>query len=207
MISIVYCTATSPVLLSLKIGAQSGSGVSPITIPEAWSPVFLMQPSSLSASSKSFVNLGSSLYGISCPPSGIFSVGGLKQSLSLAFGLSGTQAFSMFTSLRGISRIRPTSAIQFFGLRVPNVTMCPTFSGWYKSWVCLMMSCLKSKSMSTSKSGIETRSGLRNRSKISPNLKGSMSVIPMQYATREPAPEPRPGPIGMYGFFTLLTLS
>ncbi len=45
-----------------------------------------------------------------------------------------------------------------------------------------------------SMSGIETRSGLRNRSNISPNAIGSRSVIPIAYDTIEPAADPRPGP-------------
>ena len=51
-----------------------------------------------------------------------------------------------------------------------------------------------SSSKSMSISGILMRSGFRNRSKISPYLIGSMSVIPRQYATRLPAADPRPGP-------------
>jgi len=50
---------------------------------------------------------------------------------------------------------------------------------------------------SMSKSGAETRSGLRKRSNSRPKRIGSMSVIFRQYATMEPAPEPRPGPTGM----------
>ena len=50
---------------------------------------------------------------------------------------------------------------------------------------------------SMSKSGAETRSGLRKRSKSRPNRIGSMSVILRLYAMSEPAPEPRPGPTGM----------
>ena len=50
---------------------------------------------------------------------------------------------------------------------------------------------------STSKSGIDTRSGLRKRSNSSLNSIGSMSVMRIAYATAEPAPEPRPGPTGM----------
>ena len=43
-------------------------------------------------------------------------------------------------------------------------------------------------------SGIEMRSGFRNRSKSNPYLIGSTLVMPRQYAAREPADDPRPGP-------------
>ena len=52
-----------------------------------------------------------------------------------------------------------------------------------------------------SKSGIDTRSGLRKRSNSSAYSNGSMSVILSEYATSEPAPEPRPGPTGTPLFF------
>ena len=48
-----------------------------------------------------------------------------------------------------------------------------------------------------SKSGMETRSGFRNRSNSRPNRKGSKSVMVRDQATSDPAPEPRPGPTGM----------
>ena len=50
---------------------------------------------------------------------------------------------------------------------------------------------------SMSKSGIDTRSGLRKRSKSSAKRSGSRSVMVSDQATTEPAPEPRPGPTGM----------
>ena len=40
-------------------------------------------------------------------------------------------------------------------------------------------------------------SGFKNLSNISPYLIGSISVIPIAYATIEPAPDPRPGPTGI----------
>ena len=43
-------------------------------------------------------------------------------------------------------------------------------------------------------SGKETLSGLRNLSKRRLYLIGSTLVIPIQYATAEPAAEPLPGP-------------
>ena len=48
-----------------------------------------------------------------------------------------------------------------------------------------------------SKSGMDTRSGFRNRSNSRPKRRGSRPVMVSDQATSEPAPEPRPGPTGM----------
>ena len=50
---------------------------------------------------------------------------------------------------------------------------------------------------SMSKSGMLTRSGFKKRSNRSLFAIGSMSVMRIEYATSEPAPDPRPGPTGM----------
>src|SRR4028119_1523471 len=50
-----------------------------------------------------------------------------------------------------------------------------------------------------SKSGIDTRSGFRKRSKSRPKRIGSRSVMVSAQAATEPAPEPRPGATGMAG--------
>jgi len=55
-----------------------------------------------------------------------------------------------------------------------------------------------------SKSGIEILSGFRNLSKIKLNLIGSISVIDRHHATKEPAPDPLPGPTGILLFFAHL---
>ncbi len=55
-----------------------------------------------------------------------------------------------------------------------------------------------------SKSGIEIRSGFKNLSKIKLNLIGSTSVIERHHATRDPAPEPLPGPTGISLFLAHL---
>ena len=60
---------------------------------------------------------------------------------------------------------------------------------------------------SISKSGIETRSGFKNRSNNKLYSKGSKSVMPRLYATTEPAPEPRPGPTGTPLFLAQLIKS
>jgi hypothetical protein len=51
--------------------------------------------------------------------------------------------------------------------------------------------------MSVSMSGIDTRSGFRNRSKSRSYWSGSMSVMRRAQETSEPAAEPRPGPTGI----------
>ena len=46
-------------------------------------------------------------------------------------------------------------------------------------------------------SGMDTRSGFRNRSNRRSKVSGQTLVIPSAYATIEPAAEPRPGPTGI----------
>src|ERR1700732_2517636 len=59
-----------------------------------------------------------------------------------------------------------------------------------------MTSSRRSWQKSMSKSGIDTRSGLRNRSNSRPKRSGSRSVMVSAQATTEPAPDPRPGAAG-----------
>ena len=58
-----------------------------------------------------------------------------------------------------------------------------------------------------SKSGKDILSGLRNLSKIKLNLIGSKSVIVNAQATKDPAPDPLPGPTGILFFFDHLMKS
>ncbi len=58
-----------------------------------------------------------------------------------------------------------------------------------------------------SMSGMDVRSGLRNRSNSSPSRIGSRLVIPSAYATSDPAAEPRPGPTRMPTFLAWRTRS
>src|ERR1051325_184725 len=62
----------------------------------------------------------------------------------------------------------------------------------YFSWTWRITASRRSWQKSMSKSGIETRSGLRKRSKSSPKRNGSRSVMVSAQATTAPAPEPRP---------------
>ena len=52
-----------------------------------------------------------------------------------------------------------------------------------------------------SKSGIESLSGFKNLSNKSPCSIGSSAVMPIAKATKEPAPDPLPGPTGTSLFF------
>ena len=97
--------------------------------------------------------------------------------------------------------MRAASLIACLALIRPKVAIWATFSAPYFSVTYLIVSPRRWSSKSMSKSGIEGRSGLRNRSKKSPCSSGSRSVIFNAYATIEPAPEPRPGPIRMPLFF------
>ena len=47
---------------------------------------------------------------------------------------------------------------------------------------------------------MEILSGFKNLSKIKPNLIGSKSVMDKHHATKDPAPDPLPGPTGILLF-------
>ncbi len=66
---------------------------------------------------------------------------------------------------------------------------------------------LPSSSKSISISGIEILSGLRNRSKSKSYFMGSILVMPRQYATADPAADPRPGPTETPIFLAVLVKS
>lgn len=66
-----------------------------------------------------------------------------------------------------------------FALMVPNVAMNETLSAPHFSVVYLMTSARRSSGKSMSMSGMDARSGFRNRSKISPCGIGSRSVMPI----------------------------
>ena len=96
----------------------------------------------------------------------------------------------------GKPKTLPTSLITILAFNFPNVTIWATLSLY------LLFKYSKTKSLfssqkSISKSGIDILSGFKNLSKIKLNFIGSTSVIERHHATREPAPEPRPGPTGI----------
>ena len=87
---------------------------------------------------------------------------------------------SLSVSAYGKSSAFPTDFITPRAAIVPNVTICVTESCPYFSWTYSMALYLSAYSKSTSISGIDTRSGLRNLSKSRLYLTGSISVIPVQ---------------------------
>ncbi len=89
---------------------------------------------------------------------------------------------------------RAESLTAALALIVPKVTIWATRSAPYLRVTYRMTSPRPRSSKSMSMSGIDTRSGFRNRSKTSPCSTGSSPVMPSAYATSEPAAEPRPGP-------------
>ena len=96
----------------------------------------------------------------------------------------------------GMPMARATSLMTLRALRFWNVAIWPTLSLPYFSATYAMTSSRRDMQKSTSKSGMLTRSGFKKRSNRSPYGIGSSSVMPSEYATSEPAPEPRPGPTG-----------
>ncbi len=101
------------------------------------------------------------------------------------------------TSPYGMSSARPTSFTAAFAAIVLKVMICATWSRPYFCCTYSITSPRRFMQKSMSISGIDTRSGFRKRSKSNSFCSGSMSVISMQYATSEPAADPRPGPTGM----------
>ena len=101
------------------------------------------------------------------------------------------------TSPYGMSSARPTSLIAAFAAIVLKVMICATWSSPYFCFTYSITSPRRFMQKSMSMSGMLTRSGFRKRSNSSSCCSGSMSVISMQYATSEPAADPRPGPTGI----------
>ena len=97
------------------------------------------------------------------------------------------------TSARGIPNARPTSRIAPFRAIVLNVTISEQYNPGLVNIYCLTsLILLGGKSVSISLN--DTRSVFIKRSKLSPCLILSISVIPRRYATIEPLQEPRPYP-------------
>ncbi len=107
----------------------------------------------------------------------------------------------------GNSNTRPTSRIIAFDDMVPKVTIWLTASAPYFSRTYSITRPRLLWQKSISKSGIDTRSGFKKRSNSKAYFKGSRSVILSEYATNEPAPEPRPGPTGQPFSFAQLIKS
>ncbi len=115
---------------------------------------------------------------------------------------SGTSFAIRSTSPKLMPSTRPTSRIAAFACSFPNVMICATrFPVWPSpSYLRRTYSITWSRprmQKSTSMSGIEIRSGFKNRSNRMSYSSGFTPVIPSEYVTRLPAEEPRPGPTGM----------
>ena len=189
------CVALSSAVL---IGTQSDIASRQIIMPQACTPVFLTLPSSITAyfsvleSSGSLEAAASRSSGIAAIAFGRFILGTFPSGPSGS--LSGMSLHRRLLVSRGSFCTRATSFSASFVAIVPYVIMCATFSKPYFFVTQLSTSPRPSSSKSTSISGRLMRSGLRKRSKSRSYLMGSICVIPRQYATAEPAAEPRPGP-------------
>lgn len=96
-------------------------------------------------------------------------------------------------SLKEMSIARPTSFKTALALSFPKVMIWETAGPpgtAYRSRTYWITSSRRASQKLTSISGMETRSGLRKRSKSRLCLIGSMSVMRVQKATREPAADP-----------------
>ncbi len=85
--------------------------------------------------------------------------------MSLAISAGGSAFVSRSPSEKGLPSTRAESLSACFVLIVPYVTIIATRSSPYLRVTYSMTSLRRRSSKSTSKSGIETRSGLRKRSK------------------------------------------
>ena len=114
--------------------------------------------------------------------------------LSPSGSLSGIALHKELDISSGTFSTLATSFMEFFVAILLYVMICAQFS--YPYFSCTHCNTLPrpSSSKSVSISGSEIRSGLRKRSNSKSYFIGSIFVIPRQYATTEPAAEPRPGP-------------
>ena len=94
----------------------------------------------------------------------------------------------------------PTSLITILAFSLPKVIICATLS-LYLLFKYSKTRSLFSSQKSISKSGIEILAGFKNLSKIRLYFIGSTSVINRHHATKDPAPDPLPGPTGISLFF------
>ncbi len=146
-----------------------------IKIPQACTPVWRTEPSSVSAN---LIVLAIS--GLSEDFSFFRSGFSLNAFLKVIFGASGTSFAKRSASGSGSFSTLATSRMASFVAIVPNVQMCATLSWPYLSVTYLSTFSRPSSSKSISTSGNEIRSGFRNRSKSRSYLIGSMLVIPVQ---------------------------
>ncbi|OQB41269.1 MAG: hypothetical protein BWY04_00948 [candidate division CPR1 bacterium ADurb.Bin160] len=107
--------------------------------------------------------------------------------------LSGIKLENLFDLSKGTHKALAASLKAAFVAICINVQIAQTFSCQYLSltYSITLSLCVSSKSIS--KSGILTLAGFRNLSKSSPNGIGSISVMLVNQARIEPAPDPLPG--------------
>ena len=147
--------------LSRWSGTSSMSGRSPMTTPAACVPWLRGRPSSTRA--YFMMRLAFASFCVISRNSGlIFSAA----SSVMPGGCSGIILASLSHSKSGISRTRPMSRITVFEPSVPNVMICATLSRPYFCFTYSMTSPRRDWQKSMSKSGGDTRSGFRNRSKM-----------------------------------------
>ncbi len=158
-------------------------------IPQACTPVCLTEPSRVCAKTSVFL-----ISSFSESWAFFKSLTSLKACAKVTPGLSGTNFANLSASFNGSRRTLATSLIADFAAIEPNVIILATRFSPYLSITHFKTFSLPSSSKSISISGMETRSGLRNRSKSKLYFSGSISVIFKQKATAEPAAEPLPGP-------------
>ncbi len=198
--TISYCVLT-PVSL-LASGAYSTSGPGEMTTPAACVPALRASPSIAFAVSSSRRISGDAEYStfrsVICSSA---------SPMDMPPGPEGIIFATRSTSGSGTPKARPASRTAARAAIVPNVTICATRSSPYFSVTYLMTSSRRSTQKSVSISGIEIRSGFRNRSKMRLYLSGSKSVIFKQYEITEPTAEPRPGPTGISRSFAYLMKS
>ena len=163
-----------------------------IIVPQACTPVPRTFPSNILAYFNVSRTKGSGDASAACS-SGTYSMAFRRFSF-LSGILSGTNLAKRSDSERGNFCTRATSLMASLVAIVPYVMICATFSCPYFSVTQRSTSPRPSSSKSTSISGKEIRSGFKKRSNSKSYWMGSIFVIPKQYATAEPAADPRPGP-------------
>src|SRR5207247_1517747 len=119
----------------------------------------------------------------SCRSSGDFS--DASASVTEMPGPAGIILVKRSTSPGSTRSVRATSRNAARAFSVPKVMICPTESRPYRSRMYWITSPRRSKQKSRSMSGIEMRSGFRNRSNSRSNLRGSMSVMRQEVALLE----------------------
>lgn len=165
------------------IGMMSMSGSLDMMTPAACTPHWRFRPSMPLASSTTRCASGSAAWICRNSSASLYRLSsGLKmpvREMSLPMIAGGMALVSFSPIANGKPRRREESLSACLALMVPYVTIWATRSSPYFSVTYRMTSPRRRSSKSTSKSGMDTRSGLRKRSKIRPCCSGSRSVMRM----------------------------